>query len=344
MSSRPENATDLSDMEAALEFAESPPHRWRSITLSMIIHTGLLVGLALLWTNRVIGGGDEGPRAVKIVLASATDDNEYFDEADLEPAESPAEASAVAVADEPPPIDVTEMVNEVATIDMPLPGMTSSEMTNPTQTAALPAGQLSEAQREMLAAESAAIIARQPKGPATTLRVFGSGDLSGRKFVFVIDRSRSMGAQGLNVLSAAATELTTAINQLETYHEFQIVAYHHRTMTIERRELLNGTEDNKSQVAGFITNLAAFGGTEHELALNSALSLNPDVIVLLTDGGSPELNESQVERLRRSAGGAQIHCVQFGQGPLQTRNNFMKQLAAKNLGTYRYIDVTTWDR
>ena len=340
-----EKSNQPGDLGSALETSESPARKWQSFLLSTTIHTGLLVALALLWTSRVIGGGDEGPRSVQIVLASAADDNEYFEEADLEPTESPAEnAAATAVSEDQSPIDVSELVNEVATIDMPLPGMNSSEMTSPTQTAALPAGQLSEAQRKMLAAESAAIIARQPKGPATTLRVFGSGNLSGRKFVFVIDRSRSMGAQGLNVLSAAAKELTQAINQLETYHEFQIVAYHHRTMTIERRELLNGTENNKKQVAGFINNLAAFGGTEHELAINSALSLNPDVIVLLTDGGSPELNESQVERLRRSAGGAQIHCVQFGQGPLQTKSNFMKQLAARNLGTYRYIDVNEWNQ
>ena len=75
-----------------------------------------------------------------------------------------------------------------------------------------------------------------------------------------------------------------------------------------------------------------------------ALSLNPDVVVLLTDGGAPELNESQMARLKRSAAGAQIHCVQFGTGPLQQTSNFMKKLAAENLGTYRYIDVTEWNQ
>ena len=343
MASGTENPIQPKTLEAALEASDSNRQSWRSIALSVMIHTALLVGLALLWTNRVIGGGDEGPRRVEIVLASAAEENEYFDEADIMPTEAPASATSPVAPDEAPPIDVTALVNEVATIDMPLPGMTSSEMTTPTQSAAMPPSELSEAQRKMLAAESAAIIARQPKGPPTTIRVFGSGDLSGRKFIFVIDRSRSMGAQGLNVLNAASRELTAAINQLEPFHEFQIVAYHHRTMTIERRELLNGTEQNKQQVAGFITNLAAFGGTEHELALNMALSLNPDVVVLLTDGGMPELNQSQLERLHRTAGGAQIHCIQFGQGPLQKNTNFMRKLAAKNLGTYRYIDVTEWD-
>lgn len=327
--------------------ADSRRGEWRSVVLSVLIHTALLVALALMWTSRAIGGGDEGPRRVEIVLASATDDSEYFDEADLteaSEADSQASAASDAVPDDPPPIDVSELVNEVAPIDLPLPGVTSTEMTTPTQSAALPKAELTDAQKQMLAAESAAFVARLPKGPPTSLRVFGSGELSGRKFVFVIDRSRSMGAQGLNVLNAATRELSTAIDGLENFHQFQIVAYHHRTMTIEQRRLLNATEQNKAQVPEFMNNLAAFGGTEHELALNMALGMGPDVVMLLTDGGMPELNQAQLDRIRRAAGGAQIHCVQFGSGPLQQNTNFMRKLAGQNAGTYRYIDVTEWNR
>ena len=94
----------------------------------------------------------------------------------------------------------------------------------------------------------------------------------------------------------------------------------------------------------FIDNLAAFGGTEHEGALITALSMDPDVVVLLTDGGLPWLNESQLRRISRAAGGTQIHCVQFGSGPPQNRNNFMQELARQNSGTFRYVDVTGWNR
>ena len=97
-------------------------------------------------------------------------------------------------------------------------------------------------------------------------------------------------------------------------------------------------------MAEFVQELAAFGGTEHELALSTALSMNPDVVVLLTDGGLPELNESQLLRIRRAADGAQIHCVQFGMGPRQVSGNFMQSLAGQNLGSYRYVDVTEWSR
>ena len=343
-------ATATEIPEDATSSSPNGRSNYRSIALSVLIHTALLVGLALVWTSRTIGSGDEGPRRVAIVLAAAGEDEEYFDESDsAEATETAAEAAAAESLSQPeneaPPIDVSDLINQVTPIDLPLPGISSSEMTAPTQSnSGLPQAELTDAQKEMLARESAAFEARKPKGPPTSIRVFGSGEFSGRKFVFVVDRSRSMGAQGLNVLNAANKELTKAINGLENYHQFQIVAYHHRTLTIESRSLLNATDQNKQQVSGFMSNLAAFGGTAHESALTAALTLGPDVVVFLTDGGLPTMNESQLDRIRRSAAGAQIHCLQFGSGSLQQSTNFMRKLAAQNLGTYRYIDVNKLNR
>ncbi len=323
---------------------------WKSFALSLVIHTGLLVALAFLWTTRTVGGGDEAPRRVEIVLASPDDDAEYLEQADLQPAEQSGDDDAGSLIDvlpssDAPPIDTSQVLTEAAPLDVPLPGLDSTAMARPdVRAGAARTTHLTPEQEAMLAAEQAAFEARRPKGPATTLRVFGSGDLTGRKFVFVIDRSKSMGGQGLNVLKAASAELGAAINSLEKYHQFQIVAYHHQTVTITRRALLAATSDAKAEVSEFIENLAAFGGTEHEGALITALSMDPDVVVLLTDGGLPDLNESQLRRISRAARGAQIHCIQFGSGPQQDRNTFMRLLAAQNSGTYRYVDVSELDK
>ncbi len=312
--------------------------------LSLVIHTALFVCLFLFWkTTRQFGSG-ETPRRVALVLATAEEESDYLDESSQlertarEETQSPAEALPTR---EPPPIDVKSLVSEPSSIDLPLPGLDASAMTNvPNSFAKDPRTvRLTPQQQQMLDAERAAFEARRPKGPPTTIRVFGSGDLTGRKFVFVIDRSKSMGGQGLNVLVGAADELTSAIDQLQPYHQFQIVAYHHQTATLERRALLPAVAETKQRVADFIYNLAAFGGTEHEGALMVAMSMNPDVIVLITDGGLPELNAGQLARIRRAADGAQIHCLQFGSGPQQDRNTFMRLLAAQNNGSYRYIDM-----
>lgn len=334
----------------ATQIPSAGPHQdRRSFALSLVIHVTLLVALGLLWTSRTIGGGDERGRRVEIVLATSDEEPEYLEQADLQQAELSGEQADAAAdemlpASDTPPIDTSSLVEESAPLDLPLPGFDSTAMARPDNQPGQPrTTQLTPEQMEMLAAERAAFDARRPQGPATTLNVFGSGDLTGRKFVFVIDRSKSMGGQGLNVLTAASDELSSAIGSLKEYHQFQIVAYHHQTLTITRRALLNATEDAKSRVTDFIDNLAAFGGTEHEGALITALSLDPDVVVLLTDGGLPELNESQIRRIRRSAGATRIHCVQFGSGPRQDLNSFMRTLAAQTEGTYRYVDVNQWN-
>jgi len=121
------------------------------------------------------------------------------------------------------------------------------------------------------------------------------------------------------------------------------VGYHERTVTMSSRNLLDATKANQQQVAGYIGSLAAFGGTEHENGLVAALTFQPDVVVLMTDGGYPELNAGQLRLIERMAGKkTEIHCIQFGIGPLQTTQNFMMKLASQNNGSFRYIDVNHW--
>ncbi len=321
---------------------------WRSLALSLTIHATLLICFAIFWNTGRPFGFDEPPRRVSLVLTNSDSQPAYLDESDLldaQPEEPTESVESALPADQPPPIDVTPLVSAQSPIELPLPGLDVAEMTNVPDSLAQDSQsiRITPEQQRMLDAERAAFEARRPKGPATTIRVFNSGELTGHKFVFVIDRSKSMGGQGLNVLVAAVAELTGAIDQLEPYHQFQLIAYHDRTITIEQRALLPATIENKQRVGDFIRGLAAYGGTEHEGALMVALSMNPDVIVLMTDGGLPDLNQGQLKRIRQAADGAQIHCVQFGSGPQQDRNSFMRLLAAQNNGSYRYVDVDKWN-
>ena len=100
------------------------------------------------------------------------------------------------------------------------------------------------------------------------------------------------------------------------------------------------TDANKALVPGFLSTKAAFGATEHERALMSALSLEPDILFLLTDGGEPALNDRQILAIAKFASPrTSIHCIQFGSGPLQDANNFLARLAAATGGEYGYVDV-----
>jgi hypothetical protein len=324
---------------------------WRPLLLSLLTH-GMILAL-LLFALRPAGAGGKGQpdRRVEVVLSLAdANTQEYLTETDSKQVveqtnQSAAAPPSLAADQQPPPIDIPELA-ELAGPIVP----TETGQLDASQMAEVPFSsglntefELSREDLKMIADEQRRLKAQQPVGNPASISVFGSGQLVGRRFVFVLDRSQSMGAGGLGVIDRARTELTHAIDQLDTNHSFQVVAYHDRTVTIDRRELLPATAQNKAMVPEFIGHLAAFGSTRHENGLTSALVFQPDVIVLLTDGGSPTLNGGQLEIVKLMAKGhTQIHCIQFGIGPLQTKDNFMMRIARQNNGTFQYIDVTKW--
>ena len=326
-----------------------PKTSWRPFGLSLLFHS-LLFLLLLVLINRLPGdpAGDNLRRGRLVLAINNLDQTtEYLTE------ESVSDGSQAA------PEDAVSLPAAAATapaIDMPnipdLPGVAVVETFDVTNMADVPKNSappgefsLSKEDLEMIAKEQRELKAQQPKGPPATIQVFGSGELKGQRFVFVIDRSKSMGSQGLGVLKRAVKELSSAINQLEDYHQFQIVAYHDRTITMSRRAMLPASEFNKQQAPEFIDNLIAFGGTSHDYGLYSALAFHPDIVVLMTDAGPPELNGGQLSEIKTMCRGhVQIHTIQFGRGPLQVADNFMKQLSLQSRGSFRYIDVNQWYR
>ncbi len=193
----------------------------------------------------------------------------------------------------------------------------------------------------ILAAEAARRAAEGARGPVTQVQLFGGAPSQGRSFVFVIDRSKSMGGQGLGALAAAESELLRAVRPLTNRHQFQVIAYHHQCVFLQqKRALLACTDENKAAITGFLSGLAAFGATDHRLGLMAALQLEPDVIYLLTDGGDPALNAGEIAQLAKLAGGrTSIHCIHFGRGPLQDEEHFLRRLASSLEGEYGYVDM-----
>jgi hypothetical protein len=333
----------------------SQHRRWHSIGMSLFVHSLLAVFVILLWSFSPDQDSslDLKLRRASIVLAIHDDLNqpEYLSEAEsfatLSNANKPPE-SAAASPNQPPPMDNTADTKPNS------PGFSAPEslVFDASQMANVPVDsqsklefEFSAADIELIESDRRLLKSRAPIGNPATIGVFGSGQLTGREFVFVLDRSQSMGSGGLGVIQASRTELTTAINQLEPHHKFQIVAYHNRTSTLLKRELLPATDSNKQAVPEFIDKLSAYGGTNHENGLIAALAFQPDVIVLMTDGGYPVLHDGKLKMIRRLAGSrVQIHCIQFGAGTLQKKRNFMTRLAEQNDGSFRYIDVNQWDK
>jgi hypothetical protein len=343
-------------MSHELSFESEIPRqrrKWHPLGMSLMTHTLLALFLLLCgFFSQGVGRQQSEVRRAGIVLAVASESEpKYLSEtSELNELDQESTPAAVAEANSaaPPAIELeaTKMLDTTGLISAESMVFDANRMSVvPEASGSKAEFQLSEEDLKMIEADRKLLKSRQPKGNATSISVFGSGNLTGRDFVFVLDRSNSMGSSGLGVIQASRKELSAAIAQLEPNHQFQIVAYHHGTSTMNGRRMLAANEQNKAGVADFIAGLASYGGTAHENGLIAAIAFRPDVIVLLTDGGLPGLNDGQLQMLKQLTDSkTQIHCVQFGSGPLQKSNNFMMRLAAQNNGGYKYVDVNQWEK
>ncbi len=177
-------------------------------------------------------------------------------------------------------------------------------------------------------------------GGKAAVNVFGTTGV-GYKFVYVFDRSLSMEGSGRSPLEVAKAAMITSLDSLEDTHQFQIIFYNETPQLANKTGKLNfATEQNKERARRFIGSITAFGRTEHEPALKMAIRMQPDVIFFLTDANEPQLNGRQLYEIHRRAEGVQINAIEFGFGPEQGGDNFLKKLARQNGGQYKYQDVT----
>jgi uncharacterized protein with von Willebrand factor type A (vWA) domain len=168
----------------------------------------------------------------------------------------------------------------------------------------------------------------------------------GYKFVYVFDRSGSMGGKGRESLKAVKAELFRSLKDLDSVHQFQIIFYNERPSIFNPSgapgRLAFATEENKQRAIRFIDSIAAGGGTDHEQALRLAIRLQPNVIFLLTDADDPKLSPAQLEKIQRMAGGIVINAIEFGPGPKPEGASFLADLARQNGGGYVYIDISKY--
>ncbi len=169
----------------------------------------------------------------------------------------------------------------------------------------------------------------------------------GYKFVFVVDRSGSMGGDGRNSLRAVKAELIKSLKYLDNVHQFQFIFYNHRPVLMNPSgtpgRLAFATAENKRRAERFIDSIKAEGGTDHEAALKMAVHMQPDVIFLLTDADDPVLDAAQLAKIRDVAAGIIINAIEFGPGPKPAGRSFLAVLAGQNGGGYKYIDITKYD-
>jgi hypothetical protein len=169
-------------------------------------------------------------------------------------------------------------------------------------------------------------------------------EAEGYKFVYVLDRSGSMGGSASVALKAAKAELLSSLQQLQQTQQFQIVFYNEKPTvfnpTGDSRRILFATDGNKEAAERFIQSITPTGGTRHDDALVLALKLQPNAIFWLTDADDPKLGTAELDRINRLSGGITIHAIEFGSGEQAEKDNFLVKVARENGGKHVYVDVS----
>lgn len=172
---------------------------------------------------------------------------------------------------------------------------------------------------------------------------FFGASVGGRRVVFIIDNSMSMADS--RKMDEAKAELIRSISKLTPIQRFQILFYNDRPFPLkfDDKPPVVANEKNRERATSQVSAVSPAGGTNHADAIDAALAMKPDVIVWLTDAldMSMTLVESVTNR-NRPPHRASIHVFQLGENDVpeeQSQNQPMAQLAQRNNGTFRYVNV-----
>jgi hypothetical protein len=310
--------------------ARRPVPAW---LMSLLLHAALLLVLGL--TVRVTPGAGsvaEPDRSGGIVLVQRSDGRrEYFDGGD----EAVARRSSPDVAAQSSAAAALPSAQELP-IDLAgvLPATGAMIGTGEAGGALPDAGDLTVG-----AGPSKAI------GGAAQTEVFGLQGV-GHEFIYVFDRSGSMSGHGGRPLRAAKRELIASLKDLGRTHQFQIIFYNQTPKVFNPTgatpRLFWGDGPSKQLARQFVEGIRADGSTRHMSALSMALKMRPDVIFFLTDAEDPQMTEDELALVRRLNVGREttVNAIQFGFGPYDGEDNFLKRLARENGGQWAYQDIS----
>jgi hypothetical protein len=301
--------------------------------LSTLFHVVLFLVLGLTWkaATKPAGEAPELLRSVELVTRREANT------AAAEPPSNAAQSAADASSSSPGPADVGQLLGAMQSpLDLKSALPKAADLTG----IGSPQGKPNLGGGGLLDGPGAKTVPTAGRGRTKVYGLNGEGF----KFVYVFDRSGSMGGSGNKALNSAKRELLRSLSELGDTHQFQIIFYNEAPSIMRlggATNLMFANEANKREAERFVASITADGATQHEPALLAALRMAPDVVFFLTDADQPELSPPQLERIKRVNGGrAVINTIEFGLGPKIRKFNFLDALAAENGGASAYVDMS----
>jgi hypothetical protein len=154
--------------------------------------------------------------------------------------------------------------------------------------------------------------------------------LSVKSVVFVVDCSASMGQE--DRLDIARRQLVALLKQMGSGTRFQVVFYSHSPRRFAGEGLIAVTDGMVAYLDQFMLRIEPEGENDHLAALRDAISLEPEMICLLTDADDLTLREVR-EITTVNRGRCRICAVTIGSSPREA----MRQLTQANLGSCRDV-------
>ncbi len=187
-------------------------------------------------------------------------------------------------------------------------------------------------------------------------------DIHAKRFVFVVDKSKSMSdpldapakpaaslrskdeaaGKGETRLAKAQQELMAAIDKLPADRQFNIVAFDGRVGAWQRG-LVRASAENKANAYRFIASMSADGQTAWFDALDAAFRMdgNLEVVFFLSDGmptvGKIVSPSELVRAVTQENFFRRVSIYTIGLGVDLKADRFLRSLAGENGGTYRAL-------
>lgn len=164
---------------------------------------------------------------------------------------------------------------------------------------------------------------------------FGLQELGG-KTVFVVDASSSMNfphpPPAGTRFRRVQLELLKTIAEMQPQQEFFIIFFSDQAIPMPADRLMPATPSAQQMYLHWMVNVQAQGRTRPLQAMLHALKLQPDTIYFLTDGAYPiKINDAITKANEKRV---TIQTIGFGD---DSGAEVLTDLAARNLGTYRFI-------
>ncbi len=158
----------------------------------------------------------------------------------------------------------------------------------------------------------------------------------GRRFVYVVDCSRSMNhphdGPEKTRFKRLKLELFNSIAKLNPQMQFFVIFFSNETLPMPARGLQFATPHNKNVCFKWFVNLQATGQTDPREAMKLALKLRPDVIYFLTDGSFGPKVQYGLKKITQKQ--IAIHTYAFGN---PSGESVMKSIAKRNNGKYTFV-------